>query len=388
MPMRVGINGFGRIGRLALRCAVERGAPLDVVAINDPGSAEINAHLFRFDSSYGPYRGHVAARDRCIDVDGRAIRTTSFLDPREIPWRELGVELVIEATGAFTAREAARAHLEGGAKRVLITAPGKGVDLTVVVGVNEGAYDPAAHQIISAASCTTNALAPMAKVLHDAFGIAGGMMTTVHATTNDQRVLDRNHQDPRRARASAANVIPTTTGATRALGEVLPELRGRLTGISYRVPTLTVSLIDLVVRLERPATADAINAVFAAAAADGMAGVLGFSPLPLVSSDYRGDSHSCTIDGLSTAVQAETGLVRAVGWYDNEWGYACRVVDLAEYLTACEACIPQAVPSGDRFQPLGDPFVRSAGLCNRSQAKFNRLATNRCGGPPAAVLYS
>lgn len=334
--MKIGINGFGRIGRLFLRSALERGVNLEIVAINDRGAAAINAYLFQFDSTYGPYRGRVEAGEKRIIVNDLSIAITSHLNPLDIPWRDLGVELVIEATGAFTTGDQAAAHLHAGAERVLVTAPCKGDDVTLVTGVNEDDYDPARHQIISAASCTTNGLAPLAKVLHERFGLRSGMMSTIHAYTNDQRILDRSHTDPRRARAAAENVIPTTTGATKALGQVIPALAGKLYGISYRVPTITVSVIDLVAQLEQEATVAQINSAFALAAAGPLSGVLGYTDLPLVSSDFRGDSRSSIVDGLLTAVLPEERAVRVVSWYDNEWGYASRVVDLARYISECE----------------------------------------------------
>jgi glyceraldehyde 3-phosphate dehydrogenase len=334
--MKIGINGFGRIGRLILRSALARCIDLDIMAINDRGDAEINAHLFRFDSTYGPFRGQVEAVDGQIIIDGRPISIVSHLNPRDIPWRDLGVELVIEATGVFTSADQATAHLLAGAERVLVTAPSKGADVTLVLGVNERDYDPVDHRIISAASCTTNALAPLAKVLHEDFGLRSGMMTTIHAYTNDQRILDRSHKDPRRARAGAENIIPTTTGATRALGEVIPALAGKFHGVSYRVPTLTVSVVDLVAELQKAATAKEINAAFALAASGPLAHVLGYSDLPLVSSDFRGDCRSSIVDGLMTAVlPTEEHMIRIVSWYDNEWGYASRVADLASLISAC-----------------------------------------------------
>lgn len=333
--MRIGISGFGRIGRMVLRSALQRGVDLDIVAINDRGDAAINAHLFQFDSTYGPYHGHVEARDGQVIIGDRAIRIVSHLHPREIPWRDLGVDLVIESTGVFASREQAAAHLEAGAQRVLITAPAKGADVTLVAGVNEHAYDPLQHRVISAASCTTNGLAPVVKVLHDTFGIRYGTMSTVHSYTNDQRILDRSHSDPRRARAGAENIIPTTTGATKALGEVLPALAGKLQGISYRVPTITVSLLDLVLTLERDTNAQQINDAFDAAASDALRGILGYTRLPLVSSDFRGDSRSSIVDGLMTTMISDENTVRIVSWYDNEWGYASRVADLAHYISAC-----------------------------------------------------
>src|SRR5713101_9948520 len=334
--MKIGINGFGRIGRLVLRSALARGVNLDVVAINDRGDAEINVHLFRFDSTYGPFRGQVEAVDGQIIIDGRPISIVSHLNPRDIPWRDLGVELVIEATGVFTSADQATAHLLAGAERVLVTAPSKGADVTLVVGVNEHDYDPVEHHIISAASCTTNGLAVIAKVLHEHFGLRYGMMTTIHAYTNDQRILDRSHKDSRRARAGAENIIPTTTGATRALGEVIPALAGKIHGAPYRVPTITVSVLDLIVELERAATVTEINAAFAMAACGPQSRVLGYIDLPLVSSDFRGDSRSSIVDGLMTTVLCEERMIHVVGWYDNEWGYASRVADLASFISECE----------------------------------------------------
>lgn len=338
--MRIGISGFGRIGRMVLRSALVRGVDLDVVAINDRGDAAINAHMFKFDSTYGPFHGSVEARDGHIIIGDRAIRIVSYLHPREIPWGDLGVDLVIESTGVFTAGDQAVSHLEAGAKRVLITSPSKSADVTLVAGVNEHTYDPSLHRVISAASCTTNGLAPVVKVLHDTFGIRYGTMSTVHSYTNDQRILDRSHSDPRRARAGAENIIPTTTGATKALGEVLPALAGKLQGISYRVPTITVSLLDLVITLEREASLQRINGAFESAASDELRGILGYTRLPLVSSDYRGDSRSSVVDSLMTTLIPGENTVRVVSWYDNEWGYASRVADLAHYISACESETP------------------------------------------------
>lgn len=333
--MRIGINGFGRIGRLVLRSALVRGIDLDIVAINDRGNCEINAHLFKFDSTYGPFQGQVEAGDGEIVINGRPIAIVSHLNPRDVPWRELGVELVIEATGVFTSAKQAAAHLSAGAESVLVTAPSKGADITLVLGVNEQDYDAARHRVISAASCTTNALAPLAKVLHESFGLRSGMMTTIHAYTNDQRILDRSHSDPRRARAGAENIIPTTTGATKALGEVIPALAGKFHGVSYRVPTLTVSVVDLVAELQVEADVVEINRAFALAASGPLSGVLGFCNLPLVSSDFRGDHRSSIVDGLMTAVLTSgEHMIRVVSWYDNEWGYASRVADLASLISS------------------------------------------------------
>ena len=335
--MRIGINGFGRIGRLFLRSVLERGVNLDIVAINDRGDAAINAHLFQFDSTYGPFRGQVKVDDDHIIINDRSIATVSHLNPLDIPWHDLGVDLVIESTGAFTTGEQASAHIQAGAERVLVTAPCKNGDVTIVAGVNEHDYDPAHHQIISAASCTTNALAPVAKVLQEHFGIRYGMMCTIHAYTNDQRILDRSHTDPRRARAAAENIIPTTTGATKALGQVIPALAGKFHGISYRVPTLTVSVLDLVIELEQEASVKEINKAFSMSSVESLAGILGYCELPLVSSDFRGDSRSSIVDGLMTAKLPEQNTVRIVSWYDNEWGYASRVVDVANFLSECKS---------------------------------------------------
>ncbi len=333
--MKIGINGFGRIGRLVLRSALERGVKLDIVAINDRGDASINAHLLQYDSTYGPFHAQIEADEQHMHINGRAVAITSYLNPLDIPWREFGVELVIEATGAFTTGEQAAAHLQAGASRVLVTAPCKGGDITIVAGVNEHDYHPMEHQIISAASCTTNCLAPVAKVLHDQFGIAHGMMSTIHAYTNDQRILDRSHKDPRRARAAAENIIPTTTGATKALGQVIPALAGKLHGVSYRVPTITVSVVDLMVELEHAATVEEVNRSFALASAGPLRNILGYSELPLVSSDFRGDCRSSVVDGLMTARQEQSNTFRVVSWYDNEWGYASRVADLASFISEC-----------------------------------------------------
>lgn len=334
--MRIGINGFGRIGRLLLRSALTREVELDVVAINDRSDVAINAHLFQFDSAYGAYRGSVETSGDQIIIDGRSIKMVSHLNPLAIPWHELGVELVIESTGIFTCAEQAAAHLQAGAERVLVTAPSEGADVTLVMGVNEHTYNPLTQQIISAASCTTNCLAPVASVLHERFGMQQGMMNTIHAYTNDQRILDCSHKDPRRARAGAENIIPTTTGATKALGEVIPALAGKLHGISYRVPMLTVSVLDLVAELEQPATVTEINGAFARAACGRMAGILGYTDLPLVSGDFRGDSRSSIVDGLLTARLCKERTIHVVSWYDNEWGYASRIADLASFISACE----------------------------------------------------
>ncbi|MBI4788900.1 MAG: type I glyceraldehyde-3-phosphate dehydrogenase [Chloroflexi bacterium] len=332
MAFRVGINGFGRIGRLALRLLLEHAPAVEVVAINDRGDAEINGYLFQYDSNYGPFPGHIATRADMLVVNDRPIRLFSKPSPAEIPWRACGVDLVIESTGVFADAKAARAHLDAGATRVLVTAPSKNADATLVAGVNENQFDRARHCVVSAASCTTNCLAPVAKILHDAFGIAHGTMATIHAYTNDQRILDKSHKDPRRSRAGAANIIPTTTGATKALGLVLPDLAGKIGGIAYRVPTLTVSVLDLTVALQRPATPRAVNEAFAAASANGMRGILAYCAAPLVSADFKGNPHSSIIDGLSTQFVEGSALTRVVAWYDNEWGYAARIADLTRFI--------------------------------------------------------
>ncbi len=332
VAVRVGINGFGRIGRQVLKAILEGYEDeLEVVAVNDLTTPATLAHLFKWDSTYGPWDGEVEASENSIIIDGREIRVFAEREPGKIPWRDLEVELVIESTGLFTDAAKARAHLDAGAKKVIITAPAKGEDITIVLGVNEDQYDPARHHIVSNASCTTNCLAPVAKVLHERFGIVRGLMTTVHAYTNDQQLLDGPHRDLRRARAAATNIVPTTTGAARAVALVLPELKGKFDGFAMRVPVPTVSVIDFVVELSRATTADDINAAFREAAEDELNGILGYTDEPLVSSDFRGDSRSAIVDGLSTMVLDGT-LAKVVAWYDNEWGYSCRVADLAYYM--------------------------------------------------------
>lgn len=330
MTVRVGINGFGRIGRLVLRAAADS-PDIDVVAVNDLVDAETNAHLFKYDSVHGTFQGEVTAGDGEIKVNGKAIRVFSEKDPKKLPWGELGVGIVVEATGKFRDRDTASAHLEAGAKKVIITAPAKNEDITIVMGVNEDKYDPANHHIISNASCTTNCLAPVVKVIHEKFGLKRGLMTTTHAYTNDQRVLDLAHKDLRRARAAALSMIPTTTGAAKAVALVLPELKGKLTGIAVRVPVPNVSLVDLVAELEKPTTVDELNQAFKDAAGGKLKGILRYSDVPLVSRDYNGDPHSAIVDGPSTMVIDGT-LVKVFAWYDNEWAYSLRVVDCARYI--------------------------------------------------------
>jgi len=329
---RVGINGFGRIGRQVLRAILEHHPDLEVTAVNDLTDVKTNVHLFKYDSTYGPYRGTVEGRNGTLVVDGRSIAVVAERDPAKLPWKQHGVDIVIESTGRFTAAEKAAGHLQGGAKRVVISAPATGEDLTVNMGVNHTAYDPSKHKIISNGSCTTNCLSVTAKVLSQTFGIAGGFMNTIHSYTNDQVILDTVHKDLRRARAAGLNIIPTTTGAAKAINLVLPELKGKLNGLALRVPTPTVSVVDLTVSLEKPATVEQINGAYKRAAAEELKGFLGYSDEPLVSTDYKGDPRSGIIDGLST--MAVGSLVKILSWYDNEWGYSCRVADLVAFMVS------------------------------------------------------
>jgi glyceraldehyde 3-phosphate dehydrogenase len=329
MTTRMAINGFGRIGRLVLRSILQRyKKDLTVVAVNDMADLHTNAHLFRYDSTYGIYPGTVEAGEGMIRIDGNNIAVHNQKDPARLPWKQLGVDIVIESTGVFTDGAQVKAHLDAGAKKAIITAPATHEDITVVLGVNDSQYNPRQHHIVSNASCTTNCLAPVAKVLHDTFGVERGLMTTVHAYTNDQRILDLMHKDLRRARAAATNIVPTSTGAAKAIGLVMPELKGKLHGLSLRVPTPTVSVVDLVVNLKKPASADNINKALKNAASGKMAGYLEYSDEPLVSSDFRGNPASAIVDGLSTVVLEEK-MAKVLSWYDNEWGYSCRVADLA-----------------------------------------------------------
>ena len=329
---RIGINGFGRIGRQTLKAILERHPnDLEVVAINDLAPTATNAHLFKYDSTYGRFDGEVTAGEGEITVDGRTIRAFSEKDPAALPWKDLGVEMVIESTGIFTDATKAHAHLDGGARKVIITAPAKNEDVTVVLGVNEGAYDPVRHHIVSNASCTTNGLALPAKVVFDSFGIQYGLMTTVHSYTNDQNVLDVVHKDLRRARSAGQNIIPTTTGAAKALALVIPELKGKFDGFSLRVPTPTVSVIDFVALTEKPVTAESANAALRAASEGSMQGLLGYTEEALVSMDFKGDERSSIVDAASTMVTGGN-LLKVIAWYDNEWGYSCRVADLAKYM--------------------------------------------------------
>ncbi|HEB63952.1 MAG TPA: type I glyceraldehyde-3-phosphate dehydrogenase [Chloroflexi bacterium] len=334
MTVKVGINGFGRIGRQVLKAIKERhGDALEVVAVNDLFDAKTNAQLFKYDSNYGIYPGPVEVVDGDLVIDGERIKVFAERDPGNLPWADLGVDIVIEATGVF--RDAGKepgpqAHIQrGGAKKVIISAPAKNEDLTVVLGVNDEAYDPAKHHIVSNASCTTNCLAPAAKVVLDTFGIVKGLMVTVHSYTNDQRILDLAHKkDPRRARAAALNIIPTTTGAAKAVGLVIPELKGKFDGYALRVPTPTVSIVDFVVETEKPVTLEALKAAFKEAAEGKLKGILGYSDEPLVSMDFKGDARSSIIDAASLMVMGDN-MAKVVTWYDNEWGYSCRTADLA-----------------------------------------------------------
>lgn len=329
MSARIAINGFGRIGRLTLRTILERHkTDLTVVAINDMADLQTNAHLFRYDSTYGIFPGKVEVGEGVLRVDGLNISAINQKDPSRLPWRQLNVDIVIESTGVFTDAAQVRAHLEAGAKKVIITAPAKDEDITIVLGVNDSAYNPKKHHIVSNASCTTNCLAPVAKVIHDDFGIDRGLMTTTHAYTNDQRILDLMHKDLRRARAAAMNIVPTSTGAAKAIGLVMPELKGKLHGLSLRVPTSTVSVVDLVVDLKKSTSDKDLNRAFKEAAEGKLTGILGYCEDPLVSSDFRGNSASSIVDGLSTVV-LEGKMAKVLSWYDNEWGYSCRVGDLA-----------------------------------------------------------
>ncbi len=331
MTVRVGINGFGRIGRQSLKALIERAPEIEVVAINDLVDTSLNALLFKHDSTYGAYPGTVDHTEDSLIIDGREIKVLKEKDPAALPWGALGVDVVLESTGIFTDATKARAHIDAGAKKVLISAPAKNEDITIVLGVNEDRYDPATHHIISNASCTTNCLAPAAKVVHDGWTIEHGLMNTIHSYTNDQRILDVAHKDPRRARAAGLNIIPTTTGAAKALALVIPDLKGKFDGFSLRVPTPTVSVVDFTAQLARPTTAEEINAAFREAAAGPLKGILGVSDEPLVSTDFRGDARSSIIDSASTMVIGGT-MVKVIAWYDNEWGYSCRVADLIRYV--------------------------------------------------------
>ena len=331
--IKVGINGFGRIGRNVLRIAQERLCnDVEIVAINARADANTLAHLFKYDSCYGIFQGDVEVKDdETLLINSNEVKILRHSDPAEIPWGELGVDIVVESTGKFRDREGEQKHIDAGAKKVIITAPAKGEDITVVIGVNEKDYDNEKHNIISNASCTTNCLAPFAKVLDEKFGIEEGLMTTIHAYTNDQQLLDKTHKDLRRARAAAESMIPTTTGAAKAVAKVLPQLEGKLNGFSVRVPTPTVSLVDLVCTLKKGATIEEVNAALKEASEGELKGILGYCDLPLVSIDFRGDSRSSIIDALSTMAIGDK-MFKVVSWYDNEWGYSTRTVDLVKYV--------------------------------------------------------
>src|SRR5262245_351548 len=338
---RVGINGFGRIGRNFLRAHVQRGGDFEIVAVNDIGDTKTMAHLLKYDSVLGPFPGGVEAADDTINVAGSRIAKLTFRDPAELPWADLGVDIAVESTGLFTEREQAESHLTAGAQKVVISAPAIDPDLTLVMGVNDDNYDPASHNIVSNASCTTNCVAPMAKVLHDACTIEQGCMTTIHAYTNDQRVLDLPHKDLRRARAAAINLIPTSTGAARAIGVVLPELKGKVDGMSMRAPVPDGSVVDLVVRVGRETTVDEVNGIFEELADSGpLEGILRYTDEPIVSADIVGSSYSCVFDSELTMVSGN--LVKIFGWYDNEWGYSCRLSDFVERMAQTLAPAPVA----------------------------------------------
>lgn len=331
MAVKVAINGFGRIGRLVTRAAMQRD-DIEIVGINDLGDIKSSAHLFKYDSIHSEYKGDVAIADDNLVIDGRKIKYMQEKDPEKLPWKELGVQMVVEGTGMFRSKAKASKHITAGASKVVITAPGEGADLTIVMGVNQQKYLPE-YTIISNASCTTNCLAPVAKVLLDEFGIVRGMMNTIHSYTNDQRILDLEHKDLRRARAASLSLIPTTTGAASALGLVIPELAGKLDGLAIRVPTPNVSLLDLTVELEKTANRDEINNAFKQASQSSLKGILKYTELPLVSNDYRGEEHSAVVDGLLTMTMGEH-MAKVIAWYDNEWAYSVRVVDVIAYIAS------------------------------------------------------
>jgi len=332
MTTKIGINGFGRVGRLTLKAINQyHDGKLEVVAINDLTDTKTNAHLLKWDSTYGRYPGKVEATEDSIIVDGKEVKVLSERNPGSIPWQDYGVDIVIESTGLFTDATKAVAHLQGNVKKVLISAPARNEDITIVLGVNEDQYNPAQHNVISNASCTTNCIAPMVKVLHQNFGVSKGLMTTIHAYTNDQRLLDMFHRDLRRARAAAMNIIPTTTGAARAVTQVIPELEGRLHGLAFRVPVPTVSIVDLVADLDKEVTVEQVNQVFQEAAEGPLSGILDYCQEELVSMDFKGNPASAIFDAPSTMVIADN-MVKVLAWYDNEWGYSCRLADLAVYV--------------------------------------------------------
>ena len=330
MGLKVGINGFGRIGRLVLKAGLAK--KIDFVAVNDLTDAKTSAHLFKYDSTFGRYPGTVEAQGNDLVIDGKTIKVTAERDPAKLPWKDLGVDIVIESTGRFTDADKAKLHIAAGAKKVVISAPAKGEDITICMGINNEKYDSKQHNILSNASCTTNCLAPMVKVLHENYKIKKGLMTTIHSYTNDQVILDFPHSDLRRARAAGQSMIPTTTGAAKAIGLVIPEMKGKLNGLAIRVPTQNVSLVDLVCEVEKNTTKEEVNAAFKKAAANpALSPYLDYCELPLVSKDFNGDPHSCIFDSLATEV-LEGNLVKVFGWYDNEWGYSSRVIDLVNYI--------------------------------------------------------
>ncbi len=332
MGVRIGINGFGRIGRLFLKAVLERHPDLEIVAVNDLADPKMNAHLFKHDSNYGNYKGEVSATADAIVIDGRTVKVLQDRDPAKLPWKALGVDIVIESTGFFTDATKAKAHIDAGAKYVIISAPAKNEDKTIVLGVNEEEFDPEKHHIISNASCTTNGLAPVAKVLNDEFGIEKGFLTTIHSYTNSQKVLDVTSDDPRDARSAAENIVPHDTGAARAVALVIPELKGKFTGMAFRVPTPTVSVVDFVATLKRDVTKDEVNAAFKRASEGDLKGIMAYTEEPLVSSDLKGDEHSTIVSGIDTI--ALGNMVKVISWYDNEWGYACRLADITAFVAS------------------------------------------------------
>ncbi len=332
MGVRIGINGFGRIGRLFLKAVLERHPDLEIVAVNDLADPKMNTHLFKHDSNYGNYKGDVSATADAIVIDGRSVKVLQDRDPAKLPWKALNVDIVIESTGFFTDATKAKAHIDAGAKYVIISAPAKNEDKTIVLGVNEEEFDPEKHHIISNASCTTNGLAPVAKVLNDEFGIEKGFLTTIHSYTNSQKVLDVTSDDPRDARAAAENIVPHDTGAAKAVALVIPELKGKFTGMAFRVPTPTVSVVDFVATLKRDVTKDEVNAVFKRASEGDLRGIMAYTDEPLVSSDLKGDEHSTIVSGIDTI--ALGNMVKVISWYDNEWGYACRLADITAFVAS------------------------------------------------------
>jgi glyceraldehyde 3-phosphate dehydrogenase len=332
MGVRIGINGFGRIGRLFLKAVLERHPDLEIVAVNDLADPKMNAHLFKHDSNYGNYKGDVSATADAIVIDGRSVKVLQDRDPAKLPWKALNVDIVVESTGFFTDATKAKAHIDAGAKYVIISAPAKNEDKTIVLGVNEEEFDPEKHHIISNASCTTNGLAPVAKVLNDEFGIEKGFLTTIHSYTNSQKVLDVTSDDPRDARAAAENIVPHDTGAAKAVALVIPELKGKFTGMAFRVPTPTVSVVDFVAILKRDVTKDEVNAVFKRASEGDLRGIMAYTDEPLVSSDLKGDEHSTIVSGIDTI--ALGNMVKVISWYDNEWGYACRLADITAFVAS------------------------------------------------------